>query len=510
MPTQAERLFALFRGFSGAHGTYETEDFNPGKRKAEQKRTTRTLRQPVTVDLWERHLAGQYHLGIITINEENNCWWAAIDIDDYDIDHASLVGDLEGMGIPALVTRTKSGGAHVYLFFSEEISAREVMPRLRELAAALGRAESEVFPKQSRIATDLQGMGNWMNMPYFGGDDGRNYAVGKDGRGLSVERFLRVAEESKLSHREFLNLRFMASAEGFEEAPPCLEYLYSTRSVKQGTQNNALFNFVVYAKKVKRDGWQELILEWNQKICQPAYDTHNLSDLMRRHEKKDYAYRCNDVPCVNHCNVALCRTRKHGVGPGGDAEIIDSISILDSNPPLYYVTMKTGEIVECDVTALLSPRRFRELSTSQHHLILPSYKEDTWLKQVQRCIETAVRIEVPEEVGIEGQFGELLERFCTDQHSGDSPDTLIMGRPWKDDERRVVWFRFRDLREFLSRNKFDKMRDVQVHERIKKMGGSRRQFHTKTSTVNAIGISVDVFTWRSGPLPTPAREEAPI
>ena len=31
-------------------------------------------------------------------------------------------------------------------------------------------------------------------------------------------------------------------------------------------------------------------------------------------DKKDYGYLCKDEPMCNHCDKALCRTRKFGIG----------------------------------------------------------------------------------------------------------------------------------------------------------------------------------------------------
>ena len=74
------------------------------------------------------------------------CHWGAIDIDQYDVSHKKLVEILRSNKIPAVVGRTKSGGAHVWIFLNEPITAEDMQSRMVELSAALGFAGSEIFP----------------------------------------------------------------------------------------------------------------------------------------------------------------------------------------------------------------------------------------------------------------------------------------------------------------------------------------------------------------------------
>jgi hypothetical protein len=510
MPSTAERMMALLSGFVGAHGTYEEEEFSEDKRKREIKRTARTLKQPVTVDLWERHLAGIYHLGVITICEDNNCHWGVVDIDDYTIQHTDLVSQLRDMAVPAIVCRTKSGGAHVYLFFSEPIPARDVMRKLRELSAALGHGGCEVFPKQTHVATEQHGLGNWLNMPYYAGDRGITYAVGPEGLGLSLEQFIRQAESSRIDRRQLMSMRFRRRVEGWEEAPPCLEHLAGT-GVEKGAQNNALFSFGVLAKKMKPEGWERLIFEWNEQFIRPPHPAARIKELIDSLSKKSYNYKCHDAPCVSHCNMALCRTRKYGIGPGGGADIIESVSILDTEPPLFFVLLKTGGTVECGGADLLSPRTFQQLVLEQLQLVVPQYTQELWLPQVQQAVEGATKIESPPEVGLTGRLNERLEKFCTDRHSAEKKEEILLGKPWRDDEKTMmVWFRLSDFQDYLDRSKFSGLRPSQITERIKKRGGGHGFFNLSGKGVNVWGVPTASLVWTNGEIKTPDIPEAPL
>ncbi len=505
-----DRMAALFRGFAGAHGTYDVEELNPSKNKQEIKKSARTVRRPVTADLWARHLAGSYHLGVIPIAEDSHCWWGAVDIDNYDgLDHADLVRRISDLSLPGLVCRTKSGGAHIYVFFSEPIPAGDVISKLQVLSTVLGHGGCEIFPKQSRIVVEEDGLGNWINMPYFGGDQTRCFAYKPDGLGMSLGQFLSTAEGSRMTRQEFTGLKLSGHDDSWEQAPPCLQHLASVK-LKSGEQNLGLFSFAIYAKKRDPDNWPSLLRRWATELCDPPHSQGRLNSMIQSVGSKDYGYKCHSAPCATHCNRALCQTRPFGIGSGGSAEIIESVSILDTDPPLFYVFLQDGGKVECDGNTLLSPRAFQSAALEQLQIVLPQYKQEMWHPLVREMVEKATRIETSAEVGVTGELFELLEQFCTDQHRAERREEIITGKPWRDEERGFVWFRLRDLTNFLDRAKFQKLGRGKVTERIKNLGGRKDFFNMQGTGVNVWGLPIASLSWKTGTIPTPDREEGPV
>ena len=49
--------------------------------------------------------------------------------------------------------RSKSGGAHLFLFTEEPVTAEDLRNKLTQLAAVLGYGNCEIFPKQIKIKT---------------------------------------------------------------------------------------------------------------------------------------------------------------------------------------------------------------------------------------------------------------------------------------------------------------------------------------------------------------------
>ena len=116
-------------------------------------------------------------LGIIPIRSDQTCVWGAFDIDEYNLDHKNLVGKIKKMNLPLIVFRSKSGGAHVYMFVKEPLSAADMQKHIKLFAAYLGFANCEVFPKQTKLLVDRGDVGNFLNLPYFGGDSSNRYAL---------------------------------------------------------------------------------------------------------------------------------------------------------------------------------------------------------------------------------------------------------------------------------------------------------------------------------------------
>jgi hypothetical protein len=107
---------------------------------------------PVTEILYQRHLEGvKPTLGIIAINEDNKCKFGCVDIDTYPVEHLKYIKTLKENNVPAIVFKSKSNGAHIYLFTKEWVTPSLMRVKLREIAALLGRAKAEIFPKQDYI-----------------------------------------------------------------------------------------------------------------------------------------------------------------------------------------------------------------------------------------------------------------------------------------------------------------------------------------------------------------------
>ena len=142
--------------------------------------------------LWENHLRGKSGIGIVPINENNQCKWGAIDVDQYPLDHTVLVQKIRKLKLPLVVCRSKSGGAHCFLFCKDWIDAIDIQKALQCMSAALGYGESEIFPKQVKLHLDRGDVGNFLNLPYFNAKEGFRYAIQDDGTSARFQEFIEL------------------------------------------------------------------------------------------------------------------------------------------------------------------------------------------------------------------------------------------------------------------------------------------------------------------------------
>ena len=85
------------------------------------------VKQPVTKKLYQQHLEGKISLGIVPITNKGNCRFGVIDFDDHkkngikikDFDYEALLKKIKFLKLPLVVFKSKSGGAHAYLFLQE-------------------------------------------------------------------------------------------------------------------------------------------------------------------------------------------------------------------------------------------------------------------------------------------------------------------------------------------------------------------------------------------------------
>jgi len=95
-------------------------------------------------------------------------------------------------------------------------------------------------------------------------------------------------------------------------------------------------------------------------------------ELLNTLQRKDYDYKCGDQPICDFCQDKLCYTRKFGKSGSPDIDIT-GIRMLDSDPPIYFVTAD-GDTIECDPDTLHDPERFSKLAMIELKKTLTIYK----------------------------------------------------------------------------------------------------------------------------------------
>ena len=484
MSTDASRMMALFEGFAEAHGTHGTTTANVAKgNKLEIKKTARTVREPVTEEVWQQHLAGTRPLGVIPIRKDGTSMWGCIDVDKYDLDHASVVKELTRRKLPFVLCKSKSGGAHVFLLLRTAATAEELRAYLAQVAASMGWGDCEIFPKQTTVLLESGDLGNWLNMPYLGGDKTTRYCVKEGSGGMTVAEFLPYAEARRVKLSDLVGKMKKPEDETLDDGPPCLQHL-SVVGFPEGTRNNGLFGLGVFCKKKYGEKWKEMLERYNQLYLRPPLSSEEVLGTIRNLEKKDYQYKCNDAPCVSYCNSILCRSRKYGVGGGDMYPVISGLSKLDAGEETLWFLDIEGERIELSTEQLQNYRDFQKVCMNQLTRYFLPMKAETWARTVGEAMKDALIIEPAPEVTQAGHFLELLEAFCMNRHKGKLKEDILLGKPWQDPDTMRHFFRMQDLMVFLERSGFREMGRSRVSERLKAIGGGHYFFNVGGKGVN--------------------------
>lgn len=151
----------------------------------------RWVKRPPRPEDWIDHLTAKSPgIGIAPLRPDNTVMFAAIDLDEPDFDAArAMQGFIPGS---SFIERSKSGNAHVWVFFKEPLEAWIAMGILKEAVTAGGKTHVEVFPKNHDFAK-VQ-FGNYINLPYHGAD---RPILLEDGAELSLQGFIETAEDER-------------------------------------------------------------------------------------------------------------------------------------------------------------------------------------------------------------------------------------------------------------------------------------------------------------------------
>lgn len=470
--TDITRFKAIFSGLDIAYGTYKIEG---SRGDGKQAGKAVVVRKPPTDDLWEKHLTGvEPSLGIIPIRADNSCIWGCIDIDQYPLDHAGLVKKIKSLELPLVVCRSKSGGAHVFLFTKEPIAAARMQEYLKSSAALLGEAGREIFPKQAEILVDRGDTGNFLNLPYFGGDQTMRYGIKEDGSAATLEEFYAMVEANIQGTDLVVPEPPKKAEQAIPDGPPCLQAL-CTQGIPEGGRNNTLFNVGIYLKKIHPVNWENPLIEHNFKYVHPPLPNNEVQILVKQLNKKDYRYKCKDAPLNSFCNSGLCRTRKHGIGAHGpDAPQLSSLSKYNSEPPLWFLDIN-GKRIELDTDHLYNQSLFQKACVDKINVLPPTLRKQDWEQMLNALLKEMVESEqiheATDDTSITGRFVDLLEEFCTHIQQAMDRDEILLGRPWTDEEEGKTYFRMKDLEAHLKRNNFVGLTAPKMAQRLRDLGG---------------------------------------
>jgi hypothetical protein len=508
--TIAQRFMELFSsnpnmyGVTTLAGTRETD----GKQEAR----CRLEKKPLTEEVWAAHLAGTNAIGCVPIHPNNAVRWGAIDIDIYG--EAFSIEDLQQKitkdSLPFVVCRSKSGGAHVYLFVKKAISAQLMMDKLNEFAAYFGQGKSEIFPKQAKISEkreDDHKYGSWLNMP-FDGEDTLRYAYGADGSPiLDQEDFLEYAESHALEPARLkeLEVPLISDAAPLPGGPPCLNYIFTERAELGEMRNQTLTQVMVYLKKADPDNAEKRLSIYNSMFGDPM-KPNEVAAIFKSASKKDYKYACPKDPICRYCNAKLCKQQLHGIGSNDFLPNNRSLVQLMTTPTIWYLTLEGVEIQlsseEFDNFTLFN-RRVMEMTRKKY----PPMKPDDWADMQNLLLANATCVWIPKEMTPQGQLIELLSEYRTT--ASRSSDDLFKGQAWATDAGDLI-FSMTPFKQFLELHKFRDLKSNEILGVIKnELKATKEDLRKGNSLKRCWRVSADQLNTHIDPDAIKSPDESP-
>lgn len=463
-----KRFAALFRGSQRSHGVFKPQDAHMFTRKEGHDERT-----------FAHHLQGKTGLGVVPILDDGTCWFACIDIDCHgddepEIDLVEVETKVRELKLPLTVCRSKSGGAHLYLFGLEPLPASLTQHALIKWAADLGYPGVEVFPKQTRLLRDSDGelqLGNWINLPYFNARDTVRYAV-EGGKQIDLEYFIELAESRRVSRDDLTKL--FGTEHG--EAPPCFQRMLA-EGVDKGHRNEALYHAVVYLKRAFPDDWRERAMEFNEQVFKEPLEASEAKKCINSAGRREYRYKCAQEPCKSYCNREVCVTRKFGVQPSQmqDMPTISQIRKFNTDPIMYEV-VADGVPVKMTADEFLSWRIHRKRLMAVLDRPLPRMKDEVWeneyLGDLMKIIET---VEVPDEASTAGLVRARLMDWLRKAKEAETKEdrlALMRGIPIRTELAgdQVFMFRGRDFVDHLKRTRSEDLRGGSLWVALESLG----------------------------------------
>jgi hypothetical protein len=408
----AQKFMDLFRGRTDEYGLRNIESgasWYEGTRDSMGEimydpEGNRIAPTGLTLEDYKNHLNYKdgIALAIIPNSRTGNVWFGCLDIDKDDIDHIELVRRIQAFGLPLHVFISRSGAAHVYIFFDKDGKpANLVRNMLQEYALALGCGKdlpkAEIFPNQDDF--DETVLGHHITIPLYNSadpKDRRGKFVSPTGELLGVQGFLDRVEVWPAKKK----MPFPVRSESFEMGPPCLETIQRTGGIQAGSRNNGLYNVGVYLKKAYPDDWEERLISFNRLYMIQQVDRKEVDNIVRSLKKKDYKYTCQKEPIASFCEKAVCEKRQFGIRSPEQAMIeaakrvqvpISGLRKFTTDPPTYELLIGQ-DWMPCDTRTLSSWALLRIKLMEFTNELPPMMKQQIWEIKLSDLLKNELKI----------------------------------------------------------------------------------------------------------------------
>lgn len=475
---QVERFSMLFDGNERSHGVW-----NPKNGKM--------FTQPsvATTEDYENHLNGKTGLGVVPINDANECFFGVVDIDNHGLGHDLPLAEVSTLAerarLPVIVARSKSGGIHCYTFCQAPIQAAILRSKMKAWAKTLGYPQAEIYPRQDTLREESDGsrqLGNWINLPYFNEQNTTRFAWAR-GLAITLDQFLDLAERGLSTEADLDEVHA-----DHPEAPPCVSRFLAD-GVDAGVRNEAMYNIVVYMKRAFPENYRDRAYDANIKSFNPPLSYSEARRTIQSASRRDYKYKCDEEPCKSHCNRPVCLTKTFGVGSYDDDNgtnhgalpVFADLVQYTTDPVKWSVKMDGVLVDNLSTEDIMRYSRMEMVIIERLRRGAPMLKEKDWRAIVNSLLEKVRIIEAPDDASAGGMVRHRLIEFVTKAAASLSNDdftvadrTLLYQKNpivyKSSDGKEFIAFRGADFKDWLVKKRGDDLKGLNIYFAIKSLG----------------------------------------
>ena len=190
-----EQILELFTSDNSRYlkSSLTGEDDERGKKQAHYS----TIHESVTAEVWGQHLDGKIRLGLKP-EIDGQCKWGCIDVDpnNYkDYSEKKYVQIIKKYKLPFVPVKQKSGGLHIFIFFTEMADVKKVTNKLSEINEQYFLAK-EIFPCNKAV-----------NMHYHNMNASMEFAFDENNTPVMIGRFIQLAKKQMIEPKKFFELK---------------------------------------------------------------------------------------------------------------------------------------------------------------------------------------------------------------------------------------------------------------------------------------------------------------
>jgi len=426
-----DKFIKLFSGYSGDFGIADMSSAKLDAEKNKLKPDYEWSGRPTTTIDYENHIKGNISIGIQPCRLDKTAQFGCIDVDPKNYANFKIEKYLAlfaQYNLPLVPLMSKSGGLHCYIFLKEPIPASDLIEALKSFLLPLGlKPTTEIFPKQKELKEDDKGNikpGNFINLPYYNNGETHRYAVDKDNKKLSLEEFIKYAEESKIdsntldtlvdqTHKNIL----VGSDPEFNDGPPCLA-LCSKTKLDDG-RDRFMYNYMVFAKKKYKDKWTDQLMFANTKYLETPWDKAKLDQKIKAWDKETAGHTCYEDPIQDKCMRSLCYSRVFGVKSdniNAFPDITDYQIIKYERPEYRFnVVMPNDDKIEVvipDVDIMTNQKKVLDLIWEQTGIYFEPLKPKDYRVKLTDWRKDCQNIKPPEGTSTDDILGNELYNYC--------------------------------------------------------------------------------------------------